>query len=263
MHPGFTAQVVSRQNDFTLFVVVISLSFFIMSVFLVVVVMNIYRQRVRNQKKLLDAIYTTQENERTRIAEDLHDSIGASLSALKLRIDAIREDSTDPGSSQLAGDSITLLDDVIGNLRNIIRNQTSKYLLTNGFASELMRFRSYFSDHNKIQMEIELTEPLPDLNNNFGINLFRIIQELVNNSVKHSQCDAISIRISKEDHHLNLRYKDNGIGFNSDLVKEKGMGLTNVDARTKLFDGQYTLESEQGKHTSYNFYFNYSIINPA
>lgn len=263
MYPGITSQVVSRQNDFTLFVVVISLSFFIMSVFLIVVVMNIYRQRVRNQKKLLDAIYTTQENERARIAEDLHDSIGASLSALKLRIDAIREDSTDVMASQMAGDSVSLLDDVIINLRSIIRNQASKYLLTNGFSSELMRFSSYFSDHNKIKMEIELMEPLPDLSNNFGINLFRIIQELVNNSVKHSQCDTITIRISREDHLLILCYKDNGHGFDSDLVREKGMGLTNVDARTKLFDGKYTLESEPGKHTRYNFTFNYSTIFPA
>jgi len=250
--------VISTSNDFSVFVVVISLSFLIMSVVLIVIIITIYRQRVRNQKNLLDAIYATQENERSRIAEDMHDSIGANLSALKLRLDASREDAQDKAAAAMATDSMQLLDDVISNLRNIIRNQTSKYLITNGFVSELLRFKGYFSDHNKIKMEISITEALPELNNNFGINLFRIIQELVNNSVKHSNCSEIYIRFDYHNNFLQLNYKDNGTGFNTQLLSEKGMGLANIDARTNLFKGKYRMESVPGKETSYSFDFEYS-----
>src|SRR6478736_4948073 len=102
MHTSSSAPLVSSAEELVLFIIVISLSFLVMSVFLIVVVINIYRQRVRSQKKLLDAIYTTQENERNRIAEDLHDSIGANLSAMKLSLDAIREDAPDKGTSEMA-----------------------------------------------------------------------------------------------------------------------------------------------------------------
>ena len=109
-------------------------------------------------------------------------------------------------------------------------------------------------------MEISVLETLPDLNNNFGINLFRIIQELVNNSVKHSNCSEISISLSYASDILNLQYSDNGNGFDSKMVREKGMGLSNIDARTKLFNGKYTLESVPGKATAYNFIFDYSPV---
>lgn len=263
MHSTSAAQVVSTAEEFILFVIVISLSFLLMSVFLVVVVINIYRQRVKSQKKLLDAIYSTQENERNRIAEDLHDSVGANLSAMKLSLDAIREDASDKATSEMAADSMHLLDGIIADLRNIIRNQTSQYLLANGFVSELMRFKNYFTAHNKIKMEISISEPLPDLNNNFGINLFRIIQELVNNSVKHSRCNEIDIGISSHGSVLNLEYKDDGTGFDAHTVKEKGMGLANIDARTKLFSGKYILNSAPGKETVYSFEFDYIVPKAA
>jgi len=257
MHTPATTQVISTSSEFTSFVIVISLSFLLMAVFVVVVVINIYRQRVLSQKKLLDAIYSTQENERNRIAEDLHDSIGANLSAMKLSLDAIREDAPDEVAG-MARDSMNLLDTVIGDLRNIIRNQTSQYLLTNGFISELLRFKGYFSDHNKIKMEVNVLEPLPDLNNNFGINMFRIIQEMVNNSVKHSKCNQIHISISYHNNILKLLYKDNGVGFDVQLARGNGMGLANIDARTKLFNGKYFLDSKPGEETCYRFDFSIS-----
>ena len=251
---------ITTVNDFTLFIVVISISFLIMSVCLVVVVINIYRQRVRSQKKILNAIYSTQENERARIGEDIHDSIGANLSALKFRLDGMREDTTDDQTIKFATESMQLLDDVIVNLRQIIRNQSSQYLLSNGFKSELDRFKGYFSSQNKIKMSISQPGTLPELNNNFGINLFRIIQELVNNSVKHSKCSEIIIKISFANGILKLLYSDNGHGFDSKIVREKGMGLSNIDARTQLFNGKYQLDSVPGTTTVYNFEFDYSAL---
>lgn len=259
MYPFITAQIIAGQQDLTQFVVVIALSFFIMGAFFIGIILNVYRQRVANQRKILDAIYDAQENEKTRIAEDLHDNIGASLSALKLRIDAINEESTDARSVVLAKESNELLDYVIKDLRVIVRNQASKYLLTNGFKNELIRFKNYFTANNKIKFEISLSEQLPLLDNQFGVNIFRIIQELVNNSIKHSNCTIISLELIKRGTEIEMIYRDNGSGFDPEEVKKKGMGLSNISARVKLFNGKYQVETAPGINTKYNFVFDAAL----
>jgi two-component system NarL family sensor kinase len=259
MYPFITAQVIAGQQDLTQFVVVMALSFFIMAAFFIGIILNVYRQRVANQKKILDAIYNAQENEKTRIAEDLHDNIGASLSALKLRIGTINEDSTDVKSVALAKESNELLDVIIKDLRVIVRNQASKYLLTNGFKNELIRFRDHFTSNNKIKFEISLSEQLPPLDNQFGINIFRIVQELVNNSIKHSNCTHISLELKKKGSEIEMIYNDNGIGFDPEVVKKKGMGLSNIRARVKLFNGKYQVKTAPGINTKYNFVFDSAL----
>ncbi|MBK6640758.1 MAG: hypothetical protein IPI23_01495 [Bacteroidetes bacterium] len=244
-------------------VVVISISVFIMAVLLIIIIYNVYRQRVKSQKILLDAVYNAQENERTRIAEDLHDDIGARLSALKLRIDAIREDSKDPGSVQLAEESITVLDGVVGDLRNIIRNQASKYLINNGFVYELDRFQKQLSVRNKTELSISVSPNPTGLDTPFGVNVFRIIQELVNNSIKHASCLHINISLNQIPGELTLNYNDDGIGFEISNESNKGMGLANIDARVRLYAGQYTLITSPGKGTSYTIVFKNQSIKPT
>ena len=185
----------------------------------------------------------------------MHDNIGASLSALKLRIGTINEDSTDAKSAAQAKESNELLDFIIKDLRVIVRNQASKYLLTNGFKNELIRFMDYFTTNNKIQFEIALSESLPPLDNQFGINIFRIIQELVNNSIKHSNCTIISLELKKKGSEIEMIYSDNGTGFDPEAVKKKGMGLSNIRARVKLFSGKYQVKTAPGNNTKYNFVF--------
>ncbi len=259
MYSITTAQVIAGQPDWTQFVVVMALSFFIMSAFFIGIILNVYRQRVANQRKILDAIYKAQENEKTRIAEDLHDNIGASLSALKLRIDAFNEFTTDPKSAALVKESNEFLDFIIKDLRVIVRNQASKYLLTDGFKNELNRFKDHFTSNNKIQFEIVLSELLPPLDNQFGINIFRIIQELVNNSIKHSNCTIISLVLKKKGSEIEMVYSDNGTGFDPDAAKKKGMGLSNIRARVKLFSGKYHVNTALGMNTNYTFVFDAAL----
>lgn len=243
------------SQDFLSFVVVISISFFILALVVMIMIYNVYRQRVKSQKTLLDAVYNAQENERTRIAEDLHDDIGARLSALKLRIDAIREDSIDPQSVEMAEESMTVLDGVVGDLRNIIRNQASKYLINNGFIYELDRFQKQLTIRNKVIFEIKHSEFLQGLDTVFGVNIFRIIQELVNNSIKHSGCTRIQLEILQSGPALQINYDDNGKGFDTSLKGKNGLGLSNIDARVRLYAGEYSVTSEPSLGTKYQFNF--------
>lgn len=244
-----------EAQDFTALVVVIAMSFLIMAIVLLIVIYNVYRQRVKSQKTLLDAVYNAQENERTRIAEDLHDDIGARLSALKLRIDAIREDSVDPQSVEMAEESMAVLDGVVSDLRNIIRNQASKYLINNGFVYELDRFQKQLTVKNKVIFEINHSDNLNGLDTVFGVNVFRIIQELVNNSLKHSGCTRIQLQLKQEGHGLQIKYEDNGSGFDTTRKGKNGLGLSNIDARVRLYAGEYSVTSTPSLGTKYQFNF--------
>lgn len=247
------------SQDFLSFVVVIAISSFILAIVVIIMILNIYKQRVESQKTLLDAVYNAQENERTRIAEDLHDDIGARLSALKLRIDAIREDSVDPQSVEMAEESMTVLDGVVSDLRNIIRNQASKYLINNGFIYELDRFKKQLTIRNKVIFDIKHPEYMQGLDTVFGVNVFRILQELANNSIKHSGCTRMRLEIMQTGPVIQINYEDNGKGFDTIGKKNGGLGLSNIDARVKLYAGTYSVTSEPSIGTKYQFNFKQTV----
>ncbi|MBL0340671.1 MAG: hypothetical protein IPP71_06965 [Bacteroidetes bacterium] len=250
----------ANQQDFTLFVIVIALSFLIMSAFLIGIILNIYRQRVVNQKNILNEIYKAQENEKTRISENLHDDLGGSLSALRFIIDEIQEESADSTSVISAKEGIKLLDSIIGDLRNIIRNQSSKYLLLNGFKFELERFSNHIAQNKKIKFDFKISQQLPSLNNNFGINLYRIIQELINNSIQHSSCSVISLELIATGIKMELNYADNGSGFDPNDAAHSGLGIPNINARIRLYNGKCEVHSAIGKPTSYQLLFDIKEI---
>ena len=95
------------------------------------------------------------------------------------------------------------------------------------------------------------------------MNVFRILQELVNNSIKHASCSKINISINQIPGELTLNYMDNGIGFDITNENKKGMGLANIDARVRLYEGQYILVTSPGKGTSYNIVFKNQSIKPT
>lgn len=152
---------------------------------------------------------------------------------------------------------------MVGDLRNIIRNQASKYLINNGFIYELDRFQKKLSVRNKTELIISVSPNPTGLDSPFGVNVFRILQELVNNSIKHASCSVINITINQIPGELTLNYKDDGIGFNITNETKKGMGLANIDARVRLYEGQYTLVTSPGKGTSYNIVFKNQSIKPT
>lgn len=220
-----------------------------------------YKSMRLKQEELFKASLQAQEIERGRIAEDLHDDIGPRLSALKLSVDMLRHDFTKEERNTIIDDTTEILDYVIKDIRVIVRNLAGKYIGEKGVFVQLNEFRKQIENASSVKIEMDIECLNNPIDNDFAVNLYRIIQELINNSIKHSGCTHIDIQCQKSNGNLNLIYKDNGKGFNQDVII-KGLGLNNIITRVKLYKGQYHLETALGQGTTYAINFSEGNIIP-
>lgn len=241
---------------------IVFVTIIIMAVFFLVAMWRYYKSVRRKQDELFKATLQAQEQERGRIAEDLHDDIGPRLSALKLSIDLMHNDFSVEDRSQLIAETNEMLDNVIKDIRIIVRNLAAKYISEKGIYQQLNEFKKQVekSGKHKIDLEIECFKELLDAD--FAINLYRVIQELINNSIKHAACNRIDIIANLHTNQLKVIYKDNGKGFD-ELRVNKGLGLNNVITRVKLYKGTCEVHSKIGEGTCYNIAFQIAHNQPT
>lgn len=215
-------------------------------------------ERKRNEQELMNAkmnqqnliiktIVDTQEFERRRFAEDLHDSLGQMLSALKINIAALGTHLLD--NSELYHKSIDLLDSAIQELRTISHNLMPSSLEQLGLSSALKELCKIMSTTNHIQIHYQTFGNKISLDKSFEITLYRVVQELLNNSFKHSNCKTIYLQLFYYSDSILLMYEDDGNGFDLQEVqkKSKGIGLKNIEHRIKLINGSIHFESKKNK----------------
>jgi signal transduction histidine kinase len=216
-------------------IAIFSISFFILAILLFSTLNHIYKQNIVKEMSIRTAIYTTQEEERSRISVELHDNIGTKLSALKLFTESLRNG----GNNQSTIDEIIVATkEAISELRAIIINTSGDHIIRNGLKSELEILISRISK-TAIEFKMDIPQDFPEFRNLIGVNIYRILQELINNSFKHSGCSIITIVFELNNEVLQIVYSDNGIGFDINLIEKKGMGLKNIAARISIFNGRY------------------------
>jgi signal transduction histidine kinase len=218
------------------------------------VMVNIFIVRQKAESDIKDAIIKTQENEQDRIAEDLHDDIGPMLSAIKLKISALSDANADEIRDSI-GSIENYLNQAINDLRAVARNLSSQLIVKFGLEQSLNDNISMVSASKNINIRFNCHLKGFTLNPLQEINFYRIIRELLNNSVKHSNCGNIDISIEAENNNLVLLYKDDG---ESSVKKtpSKSMGQINIRNRVNLLGGEirkFTDEFQKG--ASYEFVF--------
>jgi signal transduction histidine kinase len=196
---------------------------------------------IREQQKGLDAVIQATEDERRRIAKDLHDGIGQQLSGLKLSISQIGHSLAEKGAEEekLKIDKLASgLDSAAAEVRGISHQMMPRALEELGLVAAIDDMLSksfgnsqtaYRFEHFKVQ-EKRFAE-------NVEIGLFRICQELVNNIIKHANANEVSVQLIRNKKHLILIVEDNGVGFNSELKKD-GIGLRNISSRVQTANGE-------------------------
>ena len=222
----------------------------IVIVVFIVSILRYHRRYVRLQKERMFAEITMQENERRRIANDLHDSIGPMLSSVKLNINSIEvKDTIDEQIVQKAGKH---LDDIIRNMRQISHNLLPNTLERRGLIEALKEFTDSINDSKHIKVHLQLVHEL-SIGKEKEIHLFRIIQEIVQNTLKHARAKNLQIGIGQENDHVLILTMDDGVGFDIDNVKDKsmGLGMKSLETRTEILNGKLVLESRPGKGTNY------------
>ncbi len=219
------------------------------------------QQQIDEKEKILkdlelstiDAMIEGQEKERQRLAADLHDSVGATLSAAKLQFDYLIKNQDDTKySKELIKKTSTLLEDAYVEIRSMAHLKNSGVMAKHGLLPAIEKLSSNASSVNGLNFEVQIFGLEQRLENSLEISIFRIIQELVTNIIKHANATQGTIHITNHDDNLNIMIEDNGVGFNPiQLTKTKtGMGLSSIDKRVEHLEGQFTIESENNKGTT-------------
>jgi signal transduction histidine kinase len=235
-----------------IFTAVILASALIGGILILFIILLIIQQR-KNAKLYLSKItaeITTLENERQRVSADLHDELGPVLSAIKLKLSSV--DVADQNDIIQLEESANLLDDIINRIRAISNDLMPLTLLRKGIVIATTDFI------NKLPRELELkitfsSDPLPELSKDQAINLFRIIQEIIHNTLKHAKATNLKISLHYQSKIISLITEDNGMGFNQKIANKEnsGLGLRNILSRTEVLHGEMFINSNQGEGTKY------------
>jgi signal transduction histidine kinase len=222
----------------------------IILLYFIITAIRYQRRSLRLYKEKIQAEIDTLENERRRIASDLHDELGPLLSAVKLQINNL--ETTDPGDLQLVNKSSQHIDSIIKKLREISNDLMPNTLLRKGLKKAIEEFINNSQETYKLPVKF-ICEQEMQLDQNKEINLYRIVQEILHNTLKHAKASMLIIKISVQDSRLFLMTADNGVGFDYFLKihDNMGLGLRNLQSRTEVMGGEFTCTSAPGKGTAY------------
>jgi len=235
---------------------VTSLSFAI-GVFLIQKIFK-YMKRVEESRRLtekmfLNTIIQTEEKERKRFAKDLHDGLGPLLSSVKMSVSSLSQMKQDEASREIIENTELVINEAIKSIKEISDNLSPHILSNFGLVRALSNFINKINIAKTIRVNLitELKDERFDAN--VEVVLYRVVCELINNTIKHAQAKKINISLSQEGEYLNITYKDDGKGFDVSKIIEhqggSGMGFSNIYSRINSLKGEINIESENKKGT--------------
>ncbi len=207
----------------------------------VLAVRDITRQKELD-REILNAILETQENERKRFSRDLHDGLGAILSTLKIYAGLLQKESrTAEEKKDLLEEMKSAINQAVESTRTIANNLMPSLLIDHGLIKALKSFGDALSKTGSISFEFNYPDDLKIPDKNIETHLYRIILELINNTLKYADAGNIYIAISVKGKSLIVEYKDDGKGFDFKKAYEKkggGQGLKNIFSRINFLNGK-------------------------
>ncbi|MFN0030554.1 MAG: two-component regulator propeller domain-containing protein [Flavobacteriales bacterium] len=215
-----------------------------------------YKNRIAKlnsiQTEKLVAEIDGREKERRRIARDLHDDFGTRMSALKIYLGNFEKhiSSDDEQVRHSKNELHHLVDTSMSDLRSLLMDLSPKTLEMQGFAAAVHELASRTSISNNIKTDVFVEPILQQFDASHQLPLFRMVQELVMNSIKYAQCGEIVIQLFYRDGNLVLHYEDDGKGFNLTESNAKGFGIKNIETRATLLKGKMMWESKPGNGMS-------------
>lgn len=198
--------------------------------------------------KLIKASISGQDKERERISQELHDSIGGNLAAIKLQLTNLNE-------SNLSNveNLNSQLDETYQQVRNLAHNLIPKKFSNHKFCEVLESYLKNISEASRIKISFT-TYPKAEINamdETIQIETFKIVQELLTNTIKHAKASAVELQFNLIDNSLNILFEDNGVGFNTENYS-RGIGFINLEARIAKLDGTFALDSKLKRGTIAN-----------
>ena len=212
---------------------------------------------LRHQEELVQRNLSTQEEERRRIAVNLHDDIGSKLGVLNLTLHRLRR--TLPSEQE----QVNLFDEIHGvitgameSARKISHGLLPPTLEDFGLVEALGELCESIRKTGAIQIQFETNLERSDISDKaVELNLFRIAQELTNNTLKYAQARHITMSLTKQNDMRLFHYADDGVGFDRNTVRSRGLGMKNLESRVKIIQGTCEIQTAPGKGFEVNIQF--------
>lgn len=196
-----------------------------------------------NENKVFSAIVKTEETERQAFAKELHDGLGPILSSVKMAFSALNKDIVTDNNKQILLKTNFAIDEAIITIKEI-SNKLSPHILSNfGLERAIHSFLDTVMIHKNVAVDFQ--SDIKNVRYDFNVEavMYRVVCELITNTLKHAQAQHIFINLHQEDKLLFLNYTDDGVGFDIKEISFKGMGLSNMESRIKSLNGTMNVES--------------------
>jgi signal transduction histidine kinase len=220
---------------------------------------QVERLRQESEQKILSAIINTEETERQTFARELHDGLGPVLSSIKMTLSAIKPETLTPMNREIISKAFNASNTSVTTLKEIANNLSPHLLKNYGLEKAIETFAQQLFSAANIKFESNLNFDKNRLSDEMKISCYRIVSELMNNSLKHANPKNVSLEITESQNLLTIHYKDDGCGFENFQTEKRsnlpGMGFNNIISRTKSLNGMYYITTSPGNGFSVEFYF--------
>jgi len=212
----------------------------------------------RHEKDMLKLRLDVKEQSMTLISEEIHDNVGQLLSLTRMYVASLSPYITDPVGKDMVAKSTTLVSKAIEDLRHISHSLNSDLIERVGLVPFLERELEYLGDSSTVKCSLTVTGEQLELEREQNLLIFRIVQESIQNVIKHAAAEHLDVALGFEPQKLSITIKDDGKGFDLEQArKTESLGLRNIYNRANLLRGTINIASEPGKGSSI-----YLVINP-
>ncbi|HEV7782337.1 MAG TPA: PAS domain S-box protein [Chitinophagaceae bacterium] len=204
---------------------------------------EIMDQKVQEQKKMTRAVLNAQEKERNKIGQELHDNVNQILVGAKMYLGSIRD--KNPDNADIIRQSIGLVDNAINEIRSLTREQVTPQRQID-LRDLIQSLVDNMKKHSRIETDFVYDIGSFAVKDDLKINIYRIVQEGINNILKHAAAQKVSIMVKADTMGLHVVIADDGKGFSSSMAGTRGVGITNILNRVESYNGRVFIESQPG-----------------
>ena len=246
-NPSLSFESAQKRKDGSSFPVEIHLSLIeLQDSKLILSVINDISIRQETERKILNAVINTEESERKRFATDLHDSIGPLLSSINLYLSSLGKFDSEVEKSQIIKASVDAVNEALVSIKEISNNLSPHILNDFGLEKAILSFTNKINLSQTINISFYVENMEERINHQVEVVIFRVVNELINNTIKHAKANNIEINLSRTANLVSLIYIDDGIGFDAKEINagtSTGMGLYNVLSRIRSLNGSHKIKS--------------------
>lgn len=212
----------------------------------------IYIDRLNHHRQLMDrriltAVLRTEEKTRANFSKELHDGLGPLLSSAKISLSALSHSDMTAEQRDIFNNTLYVVDEALRSLREISNNLSPHALADFGLARGIQIFVDKAAALHKVKISFATNLRGERYDPDIEVIMYRVVCELITNSLKHSGCSEIRLSLSVAGDTLEMQYSDNGRGFDPQAMMDCGMGLSNINSRVSSLNGTFDIRSSKGR----------------